>query len=519
MRVRLLLAGCLLGLRCQAACLISGAVFDSTTGKPLPSSKVYAKRQNNAKVSILRLTNEEGRFCFEHLEPDRYRVVIDRPGYLTTVYGAKPGAEDGMTFTVDGNIETPPLTFRLLRTAAISGTVLDAAGEPREGVRVELDRKAWGKGWRRDEVDSVITDDRGIFRFALLPPGVYYAAVQPARAERSYLDEHGQPIRKIEATTYYSNSPTFTRATPISLEAGREVENLILTAEPVFPRRLSGRLGPSVPVEGPRRIFIQAEGERVIDLNLQQDGTFSRENLAPGKYRITFFGVATSITSNVDLTSGDVEGIVIGTEPRFHLPFSIRVEGPAPELSIQLLALNLADSSDHASSLDKGEYRFASLQPGTYAVYTRKYFVKSVTIDRQPKNPQALDLRDGQSGAVEIVLRPNAARIQGHIDRGAPELATTVILIDEALSGVEVSSDTVVADQTGDFKFESLAPGKYRLLAIEGFDGASWGSPELVTVLRDKSVVMDLKETDNQSITVPVISDSEWTAALRKIGM
>lgn len=516
---RLLLALCLLGLRSQAACLISGTVADSTMGKPLPNSKVYAKRQNNKNVSILHLTNDEGRFCFENLEPDRYQVVVDRAGYLTTVHGGKPGAKEGMPLSVDGKSEVPPLTFRLLRTAAISGTLLDATGEPREGVRVELDRKAWDKGWRRDEVDSVVTDDRGAFRFALLPPGIYYAAVQPAAPERSFLDEHGQPIRAIEATTYYKNSSSFARATPIPLEAGREVENLILTAERVTPRRLSGRLGPSIRVEGLRRLFVQAEGERVIDLNPQQDGSFVGENLTPQKYRITFYGTAVTIASEVDLTSGDVEGFVLGVEPPFHLPFSVRVEGPAPVAPVQLEVHNLGDNSTRNSSFDNGEYRFVSIQPGTYAVDARKYFVKSLAVDGRPKNPLALDLRAGVPGAVEIVLRPNAARIQGHIDRGAAELATSVILVNEAMSRVEVMSDTVVADQTGGFKFELLAPGKYRLLAIEGFDEGLWGSPELVAVLKDKSVAVELKETDDRSATVPVITDSEWTAALRKVGM
>jgi hypothetical protein len=73
-------------------------------------------------------------------------------------------------------------------------------------------------------------------------------------------------------------------------------------------------------------------------------------------------------------------------------------------------------------------------------------------------------------------------------------------------------------DQKGRFRMAGVAPGKYRLFAIEGFDDDRWGSPELAKVLEAKSVELELKESDKKQVSVTVISAGEWAAAVKKIG-
>jgi hypothetical protein len=63
-----------------------------------------------------------------------------------------------------------------------------------------------------------------------------------------------------------------------------------------------------------------------------------------------------------------------------------------------------------------------------------------------------------------------------------------------------------------------VAPGKYRLFAIEGFDDEEWGSPELAKVLQAKSVELQLKESDKRQVSVTAITAGEWAAAVKKTG-
>jgi hypothetical protein len=100
-----------------------------------------------------------------------------------------------------------------------------------------------------------------------------------------------------------------------------------------------------------------------------------------------------------------------------------------------------------------------------------------------------------------------------------PSLVVTVVWMDEAKSRTEVSGNSTDVDSSGKFELEWLAPGKYRLFAIEGFDEAPWGSLELAAALREKSLAVELHEGETRQLTLPLISSEEWTAALWKVGL
>jgi hypothetical protein len=94
-----------------------------------------------------------------------------------------------------------------------------------------------------------------------------------------------------------------------------------------------------------------------------------------------------------------------------------------------------------------------------------------------------------------------------------------VILVDEANDGEPARiAGATGTDQKGRFRLPGVAPGKYRLFAIEGFDDEEWGSPELAKVLQAKSVELQLKESDKRQVSVTAITAGEWAAAVKKTG-
>ncbi|HLK69690.1 MAG TPA: carboxypeptidase-like regulatory domain-containing protein [Bryobacteraceae bacterium] len=510
----------------SASCLIRGTVLDSSTGKAVPKARIYAKPADVTKTAILRTTGDDGGFCFDHLPAGQYEVVAQRLGYLNALYGAKPGVEHGMPLSVDGQTELAAVTLKLLRAAAIAGVVLDAGGEPREGVRVELNRKGWDKGWTPDYVSSAETDDRGTFRLPLLPPGTYYVNVTPPGGDsRKYLDAKGQPVRSAEALTYYNGAFAFARATPIPLQEGQEVANLVLTIGEVTPRHFSGRLSSAIAIEDAGKLYLYSDDAPRVEVALGKDGSFSLDGLVPAKYVVRVTGIRVPVNTEVDLTNGDASGMVVEPEPTFEFRLSARVEGESVRSQVQLRARNLEASYERNSRMEPGGGHLFSLLPGTYQVETAPpghLFVKSIAIDGRPVPDRVLDLRKGQPGVVEVVLSPRVAALDGRLERstgGMPLLAVTAVVMSEARSRLEAVADFAQADLGGQFKLESLAPGRYRVFAVEGFEESLWGSLELAAALRDKSLAIELHESEKKSLAVPVITFDEWTAALRKAGM
>jgi len=148
-------------------------------------------------------------------------------------------------------------------------------------------------------------------------------------------------------------------------------------------------------------------------------------------------------------------------------------------------------------------------------------YLKSLLVDGKPRPDCTLDLRGDAPAAVEAVMSRNVAKVEGHLavaESAKPSLAVTVIWMDRWKSPHE-PGESKSPDQTGKFTVESLAPGRYSFFAIEGFDEDLWGSPELMAALADKSLVVDLQESETKEIHIPVISLDEWIGALRKAGM
>jgi hypothetical protein len=157
-----------------------------------------------------------------------------------------------------------------------------------------------------------------------------------------------------------------------------------------------------------------------------------------------------------------------------------------------------------------------SVPRGIYRVsldtLAQKLYVKRMAYGGEASADRKLDLRNGPSGTLEVTLSPNLAEVEGRVE-GDGSGDITVILVEGTTLAAQAETD-----QKGRFRMETLAPGKYRLFAIAGFDEDDWGSPDLAKALARKSVELELKESEKKQVKAPVISEEEWDAAVVKSG-
>src|SRR5712692_3571710 len=114
---------------------IAGMVMKEPGSQPLKKVlvQVIAEEQKEGG-NYTASTDADGHFHIENVVPGRYRIFIERTGFVgVNGHGLK---SDVNVFTVQAGQSLEDLLFRMLSTAVISGRITDEDGDPMAGVVV-----------------------------------------------------------------------------------------------------------------------------------------------------------------------------------------------------------------------------------------------------------------------------------------------------------------------------------------------------------------------------------------------
>src|SRR5579862_6193 len=173
--------------RAPGTATILGVVTDA--GHPVPGATVSL----GLPAISDELTDDQGRFAFVDLPAGSYSIQADKPGYVSSGFGERrPDGQDQSLPLSDGQHVTD-VAIQLWKLGAISGTVVDDAGEPVVGAPVQA-------FWVRTLSDGSVataasvarTDDRGVYRLSRIRPGYRYL-VGVLTEQSSYSDLPGKP--------------------------------------------------------------------------------------------------------------------------------------------------------------------------------------------------------------------------------------------------------------------------------------------------------------------------------------
>jgi hypothetical protein len=300
---------------------IAGLVVDASTGKPMSgvivSISAGALPVRAASGESLRvLTGSDGRFLFEDLGPGNFSVIASKIGYGP---GASPRLGPLGTVVVPvpltSNQRKTDVVVRMSKNGAVGGTVTDEMGEPLVGVQLRALRRTITGGRRRfspagfTAFPTVMTDDRGMYRFADMLPGEYLivastpqvAVAMPMMRDSPSgvrnLFELGGPISMpgtpgsiqignaayrlgrgaptppppsggrlaVYPPTFYPSASNAAQATTITITSGEERTGIDLQLQPVPTGRISGTLtGPDGPASMVTVRLVPAGSEDVL---------------------------------------------------------------------------------------------------------------------------------------------------------------------------------------------------------------------------------------------------------------
>src|ERR1700733_2460750 len=281
---------------------ISGKVVDARSGQALTRCVVEITPTDHRSQSLSFETGDDGRFDFGGIPLGKYELSAARRGYLTQSYQQH---EDFWTAIAVGPERiSEGLIFKLMPQSILYGTVNDEAGEPIRRAQVHLYEDRDRDGIRSTQQrQTVITDDRGMYEIANIPPGNYFLSASaqpwyagPANRRRSPVQsDNPQPAAVNSAldvaypTTFYPNAIDSDDAIPIPIRGGERIEaNMTLTAQRAMHLHVAlapGQEGGAhVLLE--RTVFGQLE-PMPMGMETSNAGGVEISGVLPGRYEVT----------------------------------------------------------------------------------------------------------------------------------------------------------------------------------------------------------------------------------------
>jgi hypothetical protein len=433
---------------------IGGAVVTITgyldaAGKPTDPQRVTGRPGETSAPRAV-MTTPDGHFIFRDLPAGTYALAATAFGYMRSDYPPR-------VVELHDNAKPALASLRLWQHGAISGVVTDTQGEPVAGVPVYAMRRAMVGGrlvLRREWIDSV-TDDRGVYRIAPLPPGRYVVGVLAAS---------------------------------MSLPA-----DLAADVDAGATRTAVSSLRSRLTTSGAQ--LQTGQGVRMGDLVLQRPG--SAPTLAPDgrplMHATAFFpGTANAAEATVvSIGSGESRtGVDIGIRfaPAMRLSgVALGPDGPMPHMKIRLLPAGVVEpdlfdtGAVEAVTSSAGAFTFAGVPPGSYvlsAALTAFATPTSPEVSLWAAQPIAVGERD--IGGVTVTLRPGI-RVSGRVEfRGATSMpSSSTQRISVSLRPVTAESwrtlpgyagadgtFTTPGDPPGRYEVYGYAPGGWNLIAV-----------------------------------------------------
>jgi hypothetical protein len=521
-------------LAAQAPASLSGTVIDATTKQPvagvhislIPVRAAMADGASDSRPAIYgAMSTSDGRFSVTGMPPSAYFLIPDRTGYVFVP--DKPGVV-GMQQSLVLKPGENKTDFVVLMTprAVILGRVTDEFGDPVQNASIQAVLQNPKRALSIGNNLYANTDDQGQFRLhgapgkylvsADAPQTQRFAATKEVRTDGSQPSSH--------STTWYPSVDRKDHATVVEALAGRDTTGIEIRLISRRSVSISGVVsgwpaGPQMPTV---RIWSDegdGGGQAVRNMRamgLNQEGKFEMSGLAPGQYHLlaqynappdTHAANMQSQVVDVRAESGDFSGIQLTLAPGGEITGIVEIPEPASNnkrtVTLEVVSgVQQRIGQDLSASVgNDGSFHLNSIFPGRYSVKVDPMpegaYLKSIRLDNTEQPDPIVDLTHGSgSSKLKVSLSLNAATLTGSIvdDKGEPSENPFVFVV-LARTPEDVGRELTRVAGSGTYTFKGIAPGKYRLFAVD-VTLLSGGDLENLKPLFEKGEAIEIHEGD-----------------------
>ena len=513
--------------------IIRGVVTDAGTGRPIRNASVFVQGPDPTPGVGTRsmFTDAQGRYEISGLEGGQYRVSATKPGFVS-LSSSRTRADGGSrVVTVSEAAPLEKIDFALSPGGVIVARITDQFGDPVRGVTVRPMLQRFLEGRRQLSAIAVgagagITDDRGETRMYGLGPGDYYLVAMP----------DFQTAWRGEIETLFPGTLDLATAQTVRVGVGQE-------AFATFPilraplSKLSGRIigsdgAPLVTTDVSLQRLTLMGGGSSQRMNVEPDGSFRQENLAPGDWTIVVrqpeYG-----SVRVRLLGDDIQGLILTTRKAAAVRGRVTFEGappPATPLMLDVLfdgprTLVSGDGFIRSGSIyvtAETQWTFDTQVAGTGVIRPRSccfaddngidraspWILKAVLLDGVDVTDTLLDFGTAYAGKpVEVVLTQRKGGLSGVVQDGRGQLASdyrVVLFPDDEQQWTPFSRFIFLGrpDQQGRFTVANLPSARYLVAAVESLDPGEERNPETLSRLRGAATMVDLSDGQTRPITL-----------------
>lgn len=520
---------------------ISGRVVAADTGTPIRRAQIIINSRD-AGFNRVVATDGDGRYELATLPAGRYRLTVNKAGYVALEYGQARPFEAGKPLDITAGQVLDKIDFSLPRGSAITGRITDEFGDPITDVQVQALRYQFVNG-ERSLVDAgrvAQTDDLGAYRIFGLMPGDYIvrASMRPNTppGPRAESEPTGYP------GTYFPGVSDVSQAQPVTATLGQEVSSIGFSLVPARLSRVSGVVtgsdgrplaGAMVMLRprgtgglGPLRMNIANLGNNQV----RADGSFQLSNVPPGDYTLDVQQRPVNVRNLQDInlaqlefasvpvsvSGADIDNLIISTTPGVTVSGRVAYQGQgSPRPTGQVTAAPPAGGGAPIGALinarvlgggrvnEDGTFELRGLA-GPQVIRLQGiplgWALKSVTLNGADITDIAYDFKPGNTiTGLVITLTDRLTEITGSVRDARGQSVADYVLVafpEDPKLWVPQSRfvQTTRPNQNGTFSIKGLPPGRYLAAVVPSLETGLQNDPEVLQQLRPQAQSFSLAE-------------------------